>query len=114
MLADTNINTNNTNDRGTHLTQSPWNPVRFTSDRRQGGEAPHLNARGTHEVGRFDDHQWGEIMAAAGEKRWFLPSKRGGVVLLADEGLNNTEITARLGSMSRVHASGAIVSASIG
>ena len=31
MLADTNINTNNTNDRGTHLTQSPWNPVRFTS-----------------------------------------------------------------------------------
>ena len=29
MLADTNINTNNTNDRGTHLTQSPWNPVRF-------------------------------------------------------------------------------------
>ena len=30
MLADTNINTNNTNDRGTHLTQSPWNPVRFT------------------------------------------------------------------------------------
>ena len=31
MLADTNINTNNTNDRGTHLTQSPWNPVRFTA-----------------------------------------------------------------------------------
>ena len=30
MLADTNINTNNTNDRGTHLTQSPWNPVRFS------------------------------------------------------------------------------------
>ena len=29
MLADTNINTNNTDDRGTHLTQSPWNPVRF-------------------------------------------------------------------------------------
>ena len=33
MLADTNINTNNTNDRGTHLTQSPWNPVRFTGAR---------------------------------------------------------------------------------
>ena len=32
MLADTNINTNNTNDRGTHLTQSPWNPVRFTAE----------------------------------------------------------------------------------
>ena len=36
MLADTNINTNNTNDRGTHLTQSPWNPVRFTIRTREG------------------------------------------------------------------------------
>ena len=45
MLADTNINTNNTNDRGTHLTQSPWNPVRFISHERPDacfhGRMPH-------------------------------------------------------------------------
>ena len=41
MLADTNINTNNTNDRGTHLTQSPWNPVRFNTPKvRQIGSTP--------------------------------------------------------------------------
>ena len=39
MLADTNINTNNTNDRGTHLTQSPWNPVRFNPAARTAGKA---------------------------------------------------------------------------
>ena len=39
MLADTNINTNNTNDRGTHLTQSPWNPVRFIPRRQDQADA---------------------------------------------------------------------------
>jgi hypothetical protein len=39
------------------------------SNRRQGGEAPDLTPGGTHVVGRKDGHQWGEIMAAAGEKQ---------------------------------------------
>ena len=86
MLADTNINTNNTNDRGTHLTQSPWNPVRFTlwmltaplalaSATRAPVRVASALAAGSDLVGDYDG-RYALLVAGAGNSATLITTRR--------------------------------------